>query len=47
MIARLNAEGWNELRQRGSHRIFGHARRGSAAVISAEPAKLVNGANLN
>ena len=34
VIAKLNAEGWNELRQRGSHRIFGHPTKAGRVIVA-------------
>lgn len=37
VLKRLHEDGWALIRQRGSHRIFGHPEKGGIVVVPGHP----------
>ena len=47
LIQLLNADGWIEVRQRGSHRQFQHATKGGTVTVAGKPSADVPPGTLN
>ena len=47
LIARLEADGWFQVRQKGSHRQYHHARKGGTVTVAGKPSVEVPPGTLN